>query len=636
MLRITGNFTQISHAESGPQPNGTDGAVSYDKAVDNREALDNPLPQFEKQARGIAVRQQYRAGIGQLSTFLKRHGRNAAPLRTFGERIEEGSTGFFSSEIGLLYGEGKRSFDQVCAAVNDERIPLDTRIAKVANLTEGLVVCANGALSNLIMAAQDLTLGAAGLRGNALQQWETLLDSCIREFAQKMHGKEHRFEGNEIHYVNAYRNFVADDFEVKGRTDNFAPRNLDTDLLTGCKTYVKERVTMTQVVRNLGEACLQDIHQTFDGYRGRSLSEADVGEIYNKYAQGTDTAIQGRYGRIDPSLLFVEEEVPDDQESTYRLIENPVLLMRQVALNLSEAGGIEPFKPIEVAQSSDGRRALEQIGDDIYYVRTRGQGPEDNYAPATLRDVARAFEDKDDDFCAGLMSQWPREYPRLRGNKWEGTVLHMAVKRGMLKSIAVIAGRKAELDLTDRNGFTPLMLAVRENNVDAIRCLLEHRASTKVFDKDRQTVLGQAASRGRVAAMRVLVEHGMTVDDVVDDLGSAPLHVAARVGNQEALEWLIRNGANVDKESDLGTPLACAVQNGNEEAVKLLLEVGAKVDEQLLKRMKSSRDHGPKYPEYEGTYPLLKSAKKRADAEAKAKAKANASAGTSWFKSLLK
>jgi ankyrin repeat protein len=55
-----------------------------------------------------------------------------------------------------------------------------------------------------------------------------------------------------------------------------------------------------------------------------------------------------------------------------------------------------------------------------------------------------------------------------------------------------------------------------------------------------------------------------------------PLHIAARNGLIEDMRILLREGADVDAEGDLGmTPLHYAAMNGHIPAIELLLQSGA-------------------------------------------------------------
>jgi ankyrin repeat protein len=120
-------------------------------------------------------------------------------------------------------------------------------------------------------------------------------------------------------------------------------------------------------------------------------------------------------------------------------------------------------------------------------------------------------------------------------------MLFLAVKDKSSNVIDVLLGDKnIDVDLSTKNGETPLMMASIDGNLPLVKIL----------------VLGHKAQ--------------------LDHIGWTPLHYACAKGHLEVAQFLIANGATVDSMS-LGntTPLMMAVQSGNEQLVKLLLDKGA-------------------------------------------------------------
>ncbi len=75
-----------------------------------------------------------------------------------------------------------------------------------------------------------------------------------------------------------------------------------------------------------------------------------------------------------------------------------------------------------------------------------------------------------------------------------------------------------------------------------------------------------AAADGDVEKLYILLTKGMPVDlvDNNQEIGRTALAIAARAGQQEAVELLIRNGANIDTQDTNGaTPLHLALLNGH-------------------------------------------------------------------------
>ena len=82
--------------------------------------------------------------------------------------------------------------------------------------------------------------------------------------------------------------------------------------------------------------------------------------------------------------------------------------------------------------------------------------------------------------------------------------------------------------------------------------------------------------------IRCLVEHGANVNSNSENgMKTAPIHLAAMNNEEitlEPLEYLIRNGANVNVLDAMGnTPLFYAFGRGNTKAIKLLKDSGANI-----------------------------------------------------------
>jgi hypothetical protein len=94
------------------------------------------------------------------------------------------------------------------------------------------------------------------------------------------------------------------------------------------------------------------------------------------------------------------------------------------------------------------------------------------------------------------------------------------------------------------------------------------------------TVMHYAAYRGCVNVLSFLVENLKMFVDVLDKSDRTPLHIAVCGGRLEAIELLLRLGANVDaKDKTAWAPLHIAAFRMNEPVVRYLVEqAGADVD----------------------------------------------------------
>lgn len=88
-----------------------------------------------------------------------------------------------------------------------------------------------------------------------------------------------------------------------------------------------------------------------------------------------------------------------------------------------------------------------------------------------------------------------------------------------------------------------------------------------------------AARSGDLAALDAAVKGGAKIDDADRASGRNALHWAAAEAKLEVIDWLLKNGANVNAEDRTGkTPLGVAAEKGKVEAVKALVKATAAVN----------------------------------------------------------
>jgi len=133
----------------------------------------------------------------------------------------------------------------------------------------------------------------------------------------------------------------------------------------------------------------------------------------------------------------------------------------------------------------------------------------------------------------------------------------------------------AGYDPNTRNpdGQVALFVAL-QNNATKVADLLMGYAPTEIdaLNRNGETPLMMAALKGNLGAMRTLIAKGARVQEV----GWCALHYAATGGNAQAVELLLKSGADVNAKSpNASTPLMMAARYGSEAAVGALLKAGA-------------------------------------------------------------
>ena len=127
---------------------------------------------------------------------------------------------------------------------------------------------------------------------------------------------------------------------------------------------------------------------------------------------------------------------------------------------------------------------------------------------------------------------------------------------------------------------TLLKLAIQSENFEVVKFLIQNGAEINAKVKDEMTPLHLAIATHNVKIVELLVKNGADVN-AVKELQMTPLHALCTLYyNFKIAVLLLQNGA--DTKAKAGhtddTPLHCAARNGNLEFVEILLKYGARKD----------------------------------------------------------
>lgn len=91
----------------------------------------------------------------------------------------------------------------------------------------------------------------------------------------------------------------------------------------------------------------------------------------------------------------------------------------------------------------------------------------------------------------------------------------------------------------------------RRGKLDSVKFLVENGANIEVKNKDGYTPLIVASWNGHLEIVKFLVEKGANVE-AKNDYGDTPLTLASMDGNFEVIKFLIENGANIETKNVFG------------------------------------------------------------------------------------
>ena len=149
-----------------------------------------------------------------------------------------------------------------------------------------------------------------------------------------------------------------------------------------------------------------------------------------------------------------------------------------------------------------------------------------------------------------------------------------AAKFNDVSEVKSLISQGIDPNTVDSNGNPMLVLAVKDRSYAVIEVLLSARGmDVDLSNRQGETPLMMASINGDLPLVQTLVLKSRAR---LDHISWTPLHYACAKGHLDVAQFLLSNGAMVDSLSLGGTtPLMMAVQSGNEYLVKLLLDKGS-------------------------------------------------------------
>ncbi len=200
-----------------------------------------------------------------------------------------------------------------------------------------------------------------------------------------------------------------------------------------------------------------------------------------------------------------------------------------------------------------------------------------NVNPAVMRALVAAGVDVKNQKARGALSD-----AAIQGSLETVTILVEAgTDPGAAITAAVSYRQQAIVEYLESKGaredVDPLLVAARRGDATAVDAAIAARANLEVTDGAGRTPLMRAALYGHAAVVARLAKAGAKVDAATPEDHHTALHIAANENNVDVVEALAAAKANMNARADAGspTPLLVAVENGAEEAVRALLAAGA-------------------------------------------------------------
>ena len=159
--------------------------------------------------------------------------------------------------------------------------------------------------------------------------------------------------------------------------------------------------------------------------------------------------------------------------------------------------------------------------------------------------------------------------------KIENTVVDVPVINKIdIENAMMDASKNGELD----RKMTAFMWAVSKGHLDIVEFLVDKGVNLNLTDNDGNSPLIIATCNGFIEITKLLIDKGANLD-LTDKRGNSPLIIATYYSRAEIAKLLINKGANIDLVNSNGrSALMIAAYIGNTIISKLLVDKGADID----------------------------------------------------------
>ncbi|CAF0765651.1 unnamed protein product [Adineta steineri] len=151
---------------------------------------------------------------------------------------------------------------------------------------------------------------------------------------------------------------------------------------------------------------------------------------------------------------------------------------------------------------------------------------------------------------------------------------HNAAARNRIAILALIAQYKGDLNIEDKDGWTPLHHAVRNNAIKSMEFLLDNGVDDSRLTKQRDAPVHIAVIHNQLKALEFLLSKRPEHVNLPGERGKTPLHCAALIDNVDAAKILTNHNARLCHKDDVGNyPIHVAALNSSNRVFNHLFEI---------------------------------------------------------------
>ncbi|CAF1093211.1 unnamed protein product [Rotaria sordida] len=173
---------------------------------------------------------------------------------------------------------------------------------------------------------------------------------------------------------------------------------------------------------------------------------------------------------------------------------------------------------------------------------------------------------------------------------------HNAAARNRVGILALIAQYNEDLNIEDKDGWTPLHHAVRNNALNAIEFLLDNGVNDVHLSKQHEAPIHLAVIHNQLKALELLLCKRPDEVNLGGERDKTPLHYAALIDNVDAAKILTNYNARLCQPCNSGSyPIHVAALNSSNQVLSHLLAIAKSLgyDTEHLLNFCDAENHRP-------------------------------------------
>jgi|GEM_PF-2445749 len=160
-------------------------------------------------------------------------------------------------------------------------------------------------------------------------------------------------------------------------------------------------------------------------------------------------------------------------------------------------------------------------------------------------------------------------------DKYGRTALSIAVGKRNLEMVKLLVENGADVNIFNRNKYTPLMTSCRNGSLSIVKYLIAHGSDYRIVNQFGESAAHIAYHYENFEIVQYLIDHGFDINSP-GKYGTSLLMMACEKGHLINLHYFLSKGADVNHQNDLwDTPLIYASEQGYLGIVKALIQQGA-------------------------------------------------------------